>query len=303
MDQAFTVRVRYYRLSPALQPYFTALYAFDIDCAEGQFVEDYLHPEWTAMRFTIGPVPHARVGPGDLAPQWPFVASGPTSQALHFRLTTSTIWGLGLQPAGWARFAEGDVRQLTDRTVDGSRAPSLALFRPIEAIVRDPSLDPDGAAAGINEYLMKQAGSPVRQEPLVFACQEALRDPDIANVAEFGERLGLNARGLERLCSRYFGFPPKILLRRQRFLRSLASFMLDGQRVWSSALDRQYYDQAQFVKDFRSFMGMTPSEYAAMPHPIIDRIMAQRMADQGAAPETDLPTILRYGGGAVRQAD
>ena len=42
-------------------------------------------------------------------------------------------------------------------------------------------------------------------------------------------------------------------------------------------------------------MGMTPSEYAAMPHPIIDRIMAQRMADQGAAPETDLPTILRYG--------
>ena len=67
------------------------------------------------------------------------------------------------------------MRQLTDRTVDGSRAPSLALFRPIEAIVRDPLLDPDGAAAGINEYLMKQAGSPVRQEPLVFACQEALR--------------------------------------------------------------------------------------------------------------------------------
>jgi hypothetical protein len=72
--------------------------------------------------------------------------------------------------------------------------------------------------------------------------------------------------------------------------------------VWSSALDRQYYDQAQFVKDFRSFMGMTPSEYAAMPHPIIDRIMAQRMADQGAAPETDLPTILRYGA-AAGQAD
>ena len=200
-----------------------------------------------------------------------------------------------MQPAGWARFAAGDVRDLTDTTVDGSNHPSLALFRPIEAIVRDPALDADAAAEAINDYLMRHMGEPLRQEALIFACQDALRDPDIANVAELGERLGLNARALERFCARYFGFPPKLLLRRQRFLRSLASFMLAGERVWSNALDRQYYDQAQFVKDFRSFMGMTPSEYAAMPHPIIDRIMAQRMADQGAAPETDLPTILRYG--------
>jgi hypothetical protein len=41
-------------------------------------------------------------------------------------------------------------------------------------------------------------------------------------------------------------------------------------------------------------MGMAPSEYADMPHPIMEKIIAHRMADQGAAPETDLPTILRY---------
>ena len=41
-------------------------------------------------------------------------------------------------------------------------------------------------------------------------------------------------------------------------------------------------------------MGMTPSEYADTPHPILEKIMAQRMADQGAAPQTDLPTVLRY---------
>ena len=217
MDQGFAVSVRYYRLSQALQPYFTALYAFEIECAEGRLVEDYLHPEWTAMRFTIGPVPHACVGPGDLRPQWPFVASGPTSKALHFRLTGGRIWGLGLQPAGWAKFAAGDVRDLADRTVNGSDHPSLALFRPIEAIVRDPALDADAAAEAINDYLMRHVDRPLRQERLVFACQEALRDPDIANVAELGARLGLNARALERLCTRYFGFPPKLLLRRQRF--------------------------------------------------------------------------------------
>jgi hypothetical protein len=41
-------------------------------------------------------------------------------------------------------------------------------------------------------------------------------------------------------------------------------------------------------------MGMTPSEYADAPHPILTKLMAQRMADQGAAPQTDLPTVLRY---------
>ena len=297
MQSKFAIDVRYYRLSEALQPYFTALYAFDFDGPPGEYIDDYLHPEWTAMRFVLGPVPRASVGPGDLLPQWPFVASGPTSKALHFSISVGRIWGLGLKPAGWAKFANGDARDLTDRTVDGSSHRALSLFRPIGEIVRSPAPDQDAIAERINAYLMQHVGRPVRQEGTTFACQEALRDPDIANVAELGQRLGLNARALERLCSRHFGFPPKLLLRRQRFLRSLASFMLGGQRVWSSALDGQYCDQAQFVKDFRSFMGMTPSEYAAMAHPIIDRIMAQRMADQGAAPETDLPTILRYGGG------
>ena len=296
MGKEISISVRYYRLSEPLEPYFTALYAFEFDSPPGEMIEDHLHPEWTAMRFTVGPVPLACIGPGELRPQWPFVASGPTGKSLRFGITTGKIWGLGLQAAGWARFATGEACDLSDCTVDGSTHPSFALFRPIRAIVEDPALEADAIADRINSYLMQHAGPPSRQEGVIFACQDALRDPDVANVAELGERLGLNARALERLCARYFGFPPKLLLRRQRFLRSLASFMLDGQRVWSIALDGQYYDQAQFVKDFRSFMGMTPSEYAAMPHPIIDRIMAQRMADQGAAPATDLPTILRYGG-------
>ena len=154
--------------------------------------------------------------------------------------------------------------------------------------------DADRIALGINDFLMRHADRPVPQEEQILACQEALRDPDIANVTELGERLGIGERSLERLCGRHFGFPPKLLLRRQRFLRSLARFMLDPRRTWSKAIDGQYYDQAQFVRDFRSFMGMTPSEYADTPHPILEKIMAQRMADQGAAPQTYRPTVLRY---------
>ena len=121
-----------------------------------------------------------------------------------------------------------------------------------------------------------------------------MNDPDIRNVAGLVEATGITQRTLERLCQRAFGFSPKLLLRRQRFMRSLAQFMLEPSLKWVGALDGQYHDQAQFVRDFRSFMGTTPSDYGAAPHPILGKIMAQRMADQGAAPETDLPTVLRY---------
>ena len=294
MAAEFSISVRFYRLSEALQPYFTALYATTIDCAPGVRVTDCLHPEWAALRFTEGPAPVACIGPGELVRQWPFVANGPTSKGIYFGVTGSRIWGLGLQPAGWSKFVPHPANTLSDRTVDGSVHESFALFAPIQSIVEGADGDADRIAAGINDYLMQYADRPVPQEAQILACQAALRDPEITNVVALGERLGMGERSLERLCGRYFGFPPKLLLRRQRFLRSLAQFMLDPGRNWSEALDGQYYDQAQFVRDFRSFMGTTPSEYADAPHPILEKIMAQRLADQGAAPATDLPTVLRY---------
>ena len=297
------ISVRFYRLSEALQPYFTALYMFDIDCAEGAMVEDYLHPEWAAMRFTRGAPPVASFGPGKLVEQWPFVVSGPNSKSIHFGVRTSHIWGLGLMPAGWAKFVDGRARDFADRTVDGMADPAFRFFAPIQAWAQDITTPQEAIARRINAYLLEHLDRPLRHEELIMACHAALRDVDVANVAELGERLGLSARSLERLCARYFGFPPKLLLRRQRFLRSLAQFMLDPDCSWSEAIDRQYYDQAQFVRDFRSFMGMTPSEYAEAPHPVMDKIMAHRMVDQGAAPQTDLPTFLRYTGDLAAESE
>jgi AraC-like DNA-binding protein len=294
MSGGLSIEVGFYRLSEALQPYFTALYLFEISGIDGASIEDCLHPEWAAMRFTRGTPPVATVGPGELVPQWPFVVSGPNSKAIRFRLVPARIWGLGVLPAGWAKFVDGRACDFADRTVDGMTDPAFRAFTPILDMVQDSSAAPDAMARRINAHLLTQIDRPSPHEPLVIACHAALSDPEVANVAQLAERLALSARSLERLCGRYFGFPPKLLLRRQRLLRSVARFMLDPCHCWSQAIDRQYHDQAQFVRDFRAFMGMTPSEYADTPHPVMDKIMAHRMVDQGAAPRTDLPTVLRY---------
>ena len=101
----------------------------------------------------------------------------------------------------------------------------------------------------------------------------------------------MGERALERLCGRYFGFPPKLLLRRQRFMRSLAEFMLQNAANWSEAMDWHYHDQAQFVREFRSFRGMSPGEYAARDHSILGAFMKERARVWGAAAQTlDKPT-------------
>jgi methylphosphotriester-DNA--protein-cysteine methyltransferase len=70
---------------------------------------------------------------------------------------------------------------------------------------------------------------------------------------------------VERFSRRYFGFPPKRLLRRQRFLRSLAARLTAPDLNWSKSLDAQYHDQAHFTRDFHDFMGMSPRAYLDMP--------------------------------------
>jgi AraC-like DNA-binding protein len=293
--------VRQFHLGAALHDYFTGLYKFTIDCPADVLVEDQLHPEWSVMRFTAeGTPPMARIGPGPLEQTWPFVASGPTSKAIRFGLGTSRIWGIGLQPAGFAKFIPAPASTLADRIVDGENDPAFALFKPLLSIVRGFIGEPAAAARTIEKQLIEICSKSDFDGERILACQAALRDTEVATVADLCERVGVGRRSLERLCSRYFGFPPKMLQRRQRFLRSLAQFTVAGGGNWSKSLDRQYYDQAHFVRDFKAFMGMTPSEYADAPHPVLDPIMAQRMADQGALPATHLPTVLRYGSSGRR---
>ena len=93
----------------------------------------------------------------------------------------------------------------------------------------------------------------------------------------------LPLRTVERVCNRAFGFSPKLLLRRQRFLRSLADYVLDPSLKWIGAMDSQYHDQAQFVRDFKQFMGMSPRQYAALDKPILTAVMRERARFAGKA--------------------
>jgi len=68
--------------------------------------------------------------------------------------------------------------------------------------------------------------------------------------------------------------------------------MADPHLHWIGALDGHYHDQAQFVREFRQFMGMAPSEYGRIEHPVLDAFVAARMRTARAAMQAlDAPVV------------
>lgn len=244
-----------------------------------------LYPDWAGLHFRVEGTPTiARVGDGEEIVCPAFGANGPTSKAMHVRVGASLSWSLALNPLGWSRFADGAASAVANCIHDGSQHPAFARLAPLLGIMRKGGDDLDRTAGDIIDFLSETRQNRSRHEEEIAAMHQILRDPDVGDVETLVSRLGTSRRTTERLASRYFGFSPKLLLRRQRFVRSLGKFTIDPDRSWSASLDGHYVDQAHFVRDFRSFMGMTPSEYAQMPHPILEGIFARRLMEQGAEP-------------------
>lgn len=283
MSRDCQVQVRFHLPPPELQAYFTTFYHVDLGVTEGARVIDRLHPEWANLRFYSGMHPIADCHDGTQLSGTSFPATGPSSKAVRFEAGQARLWGIGLLPLGWAKFVPAPAADLADAVVDGHTHPAFACFAPLGAALFGPQRNEGDELARITEYFRGRLTEPVPDEARITAIHLALLDPEVATVAQLAERAGIGQRTVERICDRAFGFSPKLLLRRQRFMRSLAQYMLDPSLKWIGAMDGHYHDQAQFVRDFRQFMGMTPREYAALDKPVLQAVMRERARIAGEA--------------------
>ncbi len=275
---------RFFSPAPALLPYVSTYYLSEVNLPKGARAVDWLHPEWANLRFFKGGTPVASVGQSQAISVPRFTIAGPTSYATRFETGTMRLWGIGLFPLGWARLIGASAGQYADRFVDGDSDPAGKMFRALhKQLLGAEAARGAEEAAKIDAYLLPLIEQAPPDDPAILAAHAALTDPDIASVAELAERLGLSERSVERLSQRAFGFPPKLLLRRQRFLRTLAHVMLDPSQRWVRSLDPQYHDQAHFARDFKRFMGMSAKAYMAQPHPFLGAAVHGRMAMAGAA--------------------
>ncbi|WP_369026565.1 helix-turn-helix domain-containing protein [Qipengyuania sp. RANM35] len=278
------VALRFYLPPEDLRPFVTTIYLMEISGADDCLpVEDRLHPEWANLRLIPDGSISAAIGNTELEQVARVVMTGPTSHATRFVARPGRSWGIGLLPLGWTRLTSAPASDYADRHVDVLKEPALTRLRLLDAVFEQQGEDPARHRDRLVDALRAALGPPGQRDQEVIRLERALVDPLIHTVAELAAESGLSIRSTERLCLTAFGFPPQMLLRRQRFLRSLAQFMLDPSLKWIETLDSHYHDQAHFVRDFKRFMGMSPSEYARLPHPVLGAAAHARKAVAGEA--------------------
>lgn len=287
---ACRIDARFFAPPADLEGCLTSIYRVDLETPGGMSVTDWLQPEWANLRVFSGAVPSAQVMGGAPVDDAHFTVTGPSSHGVRFSIATTRMWGIGLLPLGWARFIGRPAANYANMLANAELQPDFARFAPLQGIFRDTP-DDDDEYARIVEVL-RAAARPVADEARIVAVHRTMVSLGLAKVADFADLSGLSQRALERVCRRHFGFPPKLLLRRQRFVRSIAAWMLGGMGKWSTAIDELYTDQAHFNHEFHEFMGMAPSEYAALPHPILSAFMAERARTWGSPAQTlDRPKV------------
>ena len=261
--------------APALRPLITTYY----HVAAHAPLEDHLHPEWGNIRFTLrGTWTVRRPGCADPTPAHGGLFGPSDRTATVTSAGAAAMAGVGLTAQGWQMLIGQPAvahanRQCDLRRVHGARADALAAaLQACDWADMPPLLD---------AWFTAVAG-PVALDPQITILEQALIDGDLGTVQGFAEGLGLNERTCARLCLKIFGFSPKRLLRRQRFLRTLAEIGDRLDQPLASLLDGSYYDQSHFNREFRSYMGMTPLAYFHSPRQMMRRAAIERMRTAGA---------------------
>ena len=289
------VKVRFFAPPADLAACFTTFYKMEVRPPKGEYLTDYLQPEWSNLRFFMGEPPLAYPPDGGDPVNSSFQATGASSLPARFELPATSMWGIGLLPLGWARYIDAPADAFTNTIRDGAESGAFARFTPLHDALRTACQSDEAQFALITEFFREFAPMP-RDAARIAKVHEAMVDPYLIEVSTLAERVGMTTRTLERLCKRHFGFPPRLLLRRQRMMRSLAAFMLSDGKSWSETIDRHYHDQAHFVHEFHTFMGMSPTQYAAMPHPVLTAFMENRQRVWGSPVQTlDIPHHLPSG--------
>ncbi len=206
---------------------------------------------------------------------------GPTDRSGMFGPTgAGVLLGAGLTPMGWAHLFDISADALSNTVCELADVIGRDEAEEIASAI-DAAPDDAAIAAALDTWLVARMQARPAPDPRIALIHRALLDvPD--DMAAFAAATHISERTLRRLCLKAFGFPPKALLRQKRFQRTLERVRGVLDQPLAGLIDDGYYDQAHFNRDFRDYMGMSPTDYFNSPREIMRRSAEVRRTLNGA---------------------
>lgn len=181
----------------------------------------------------------------------------------HFFLQNtgvSDIVAVKLRPASLTHLYGLRMSDLTDRVVDLREVLGERLKGVGEAL---QNAGHDERVALLNEHFLRSSVTAM-DTPVDRAIDRVFAKNGMTTVKEACEAAGVGERQLENLFKQYVGLSPKFFMRILRF-NYIFQLIEQNNHSWCGlAYDAAYYDQSHFIRNFRSFTGVSPSEYAFM---------------------------------------
>jgi len=267
------VSLRYFAPAAPLRGFVSSYYRFDTDLPA---FADLLRAELPQIRITTRGGGAIGFADGREMPSPQIMLNGAGAGPTLFRTAgPTTVYGIGLLPAGWAALIGDSADRFVDtvvslpdvvRRVGGSHVDALASAR-----------DDGEAVAALDRFVAALAGE-ARPAPDAFIAAAdawliATRSPAVDDLVE---ATGLSARQVERLTRRIYGGSPKLLARKYRTLQAAVRLGIGASADWMDAAGDAFYDQPHFIREFRQFVGLTPRRFLEGMAPVMRLTIASR---------------------------
>jgi len=274
--------VRFARPAPALADCLAGYHSYDVELLIDETREEIFFPAWANIRFQLTGKPWAmRYGAVRIDPIPRNALFGPTGCAGFAEFSGGHMFGVGVTPMGWARLIGGDASRLTDTILplEAVLGADAAMLAARIAAVRDSF---EAMVETLETYLLARLARSRPAAPELARIMGLLNNPGIESVEQAAARLAMPVWQFTRLCRRNFGFAPKRLMRRARFLRTLMALREPSPLPWTERIEESYHDQSHFIRDCHDFLGMTPGQFLARAQPVASTSFAERTRVLGA---------------------
>ncbi|MBD3921869.1 helix-turn-helix transcriptional regulator [Paenibacillus sp. PR3] len=180
---------------------------------------------------------------------------------------TGMVLGIKFRPGGFYPVWGQPVSQLTGQII-----PAHQLFREPVTQIEEQIWEQDSGermAQLAEQWLLTRLPSqPDPNTQLVNDIVEAaISNREMTQVERMAVQFNMSTRALQRLFSRYVGVSPKWVIQRFR-IQEAAELMENGGVTDWAALTQQlgFFDQAHFIKAFKSLIGKSPDAYRKEIH-------------------------------------
>ncbi len=253
-----------------LKPFVKCFYIFQSE-VDTTF-EDIVFPSgFTEIIFNLGAGSWASESAGNYKTTPPIEFWGQVTKPMKIRSTGAHLMlGVRFFPHSAGYFLKEDIGQFSDIVWDLSTVLGNSVTVLHEKLIATNDLI--GRIRLIECYLLNSLSTDKKANAKIEKIGSLLhsinRNYTENNVSMVASQHGVSPRYLHKLVYQYTGLSPKSLTRINRFQLSLKLISQKEESLTSIAYECGYFDQSHFIRDFKSFTGVTPSDYQVTKFPV-----------------------------------